>query len=163
MCAGDVCPSVLVQWLQWLQWLQWQQWQQLCSGAVCSQRGLTRSAAEKSEIVTLSSPSNSLTPSHRRDCHFADTLPPSILKHLFITGRGGCSRMAVSPTAIDACRNLDVEQRGGGVFGSAPEELVVPRPLLPVDCLLVLHCPAAEHHIAKLEQVYRVDSVSQTW
>ena len=37
--------------------------------------------------------------SHWRDCHFADTLSASTLKHLLKDGRGGCSRMTFSPTA----------------------------------------------------------------
>ena len=37
-------------------------------------------------------------PSHWRDCHFADALSPSLLKHLLKT-EGGCSRMTVSPMA----------------------------------------------------------------
>ena len=40
-------------------------------------------------------------PSRRRDCHFADTPSSSLLERL-LDGRGGCSRMSVSPTAIVA-------------------------------------------------------------
>ena len=36
--------------------------------------------------------------SHWRDCHFDDALSPSLLKHVRKV-EGGCSRMAVSPTA----------------------------------------------------------------
>ena len=41
--------------------------------------------------------------SRRRDCQFADTPFPSILKRL-LQGEGGCSKMTVSPTA--RCRSL---------------------------------------------------------
>ena len=37
--------------------------------------------------------------SRRRDCHFADNLSPSLLKHLLKGGGRGGGRMTVSPTA----------------------------------------------------------------
>ena len=44
-------------------------------------------------------------PGRRRDCHFADTPSPSLLKHL-LNVEGGCSRVAVSPPAAVAVREL---------------------------------------------------------
>ena len=41
-------------------------------------------------------------PTRRQDCHYADALSPSPLKHLLSRGEGECSRMAVSPTASAA-------------------------------------------------------------
>ena len=35
------------------------------------------------------------TRSHWRDCHFADALSPSLLKHLHVLKGGGCSKMTV--------------------------------------------------------------------
>ena len=47
-----------------------------------------------------------VVPSRRRDCHFAD-ISFSIAIEMPAQGRGGCSRMTVSPTADRAARAID--------------------------------------------------------
>ena len=56
-------------------------------------------------LAVLALPAGSA--SDRRDCHFADTPSPALLKRL-LKVEGGCSRMTVSPTA-----RLDWRPAGG--------------------------------------------------
>ena len=53
---------------------------------------------------------NTTVPGRRRGCHFASMPTPSLLQSL-LKVEGGCSRMAVSPTAICSGRPGDLDWR----------------------------------------------------
>ena len=58
----------------------------------------SRSVALGAAAAQWSGPVVFVVPSHWRDCHFADALSPSMLHLIKVEGRGGCSRITVSPT-----------------------------------------------------------------